>query len=323
MKQFDIGIVGGGAAGLTAAMYAARRGLSVVILSRDMGGQTAATVEIENYPGIDYIEGPLLMERFRAQACRFGSVINFESVESIDHHDDNFLVKSDSHDYLVRAVILAFGKTPRKMNARGEDLFMGKGIYNSAPQSIEQYRGKRVGIIGGGNSAVQTAILLDDSASEVIVIHRRDSLTAEKILLDRFANLKRTRFMPWHTVTEVFGDDRISSCACEHVESKEVSIIPIEALFVHIGLELNTSFLPEWIERTPQGHIIVNQGGETTCPGIFAAGDVTTIPFQQIVISAGEGAKAALSAYHYLCQKDGRRVARADWGFIPTSKNAL
>lgn len=313
----DVIIIGAGAAGLTAGLYTARQGLSPLILSREVGGQTASTAEIENYPGVGRVEGPDLMNAFREQAQQFGARIAYEDVLSLQASDDGYDVRTTKEVYMTHALILTFGKTHRKLGVEGEDTFREKGIFYGTGPFIETYRDKPVAVVGGGNSAVQAAIQLNSVASHVYLIHRRDTLSAEDVLQTRLKACTRIEYVVPATVRSVRGSMSVESIEVGFDSGEERSL-EVGAIFACIGFEMKTDLVAGLVERSSEGRIVVNEKCETSRSGIFAAGDVTTVPFQQIVISAGEGAKAGISAHRFVSKRLGKRTLACDWGFIGT-----
>ncbi|MBI4268204.1 FAD-dependent oxidoreductase [Candidatus Uhrbacteria bacterium] len=312
----DLIIVGGGAAGLSAALFACRRGLSTLVVAKEIGGQTATTSEIENYPGLGKIEGPLLIERFLSEAKEYGAAIAIGEVRSIERRGEGFAVATDADQFESMAVILAFGKTPRDLSVPGEREFLGKGVTYAFLADAERARGKAVAVIGGGNSALEAVGLISGIASCVYLVHRRADFRGEKILLDRLAAAQNVVTLAPYTVSEIRGNEHVEKLLLAHAESNEPKELSVDMVIPCLGFEPRSAFLKDLVALDEGGRVSVSPESETNVPGLFAAGDITTVPYQQIVISAGEGAKAALSAYHYIQKKLGKRALRVDWGFL-------
>ncbi len=314
MKNYDVIIVGAGAAGLSAALYATRRQLATLVLSRDLGGQTSTTMDIENYPGVDFSTGPELMARFAGQAKKFGAEIQLEGISKINQDPDGFTIQSDSGAaYHARAVILAFGKSHRHLNVPGEAEFMNKGVVYCATCDAPLFEGKTVAVVGGGNAAMDTALLLTKIASKVYLIHRRDEFRAEGILVDKVKTDPKVELILNGTIKQIKGEQFVSAITITTPAGERN--IAVEGVFVEVGQQVFTGFVKDLIQLNSAGEIIVDNFNQTSQPGIFAAGDVTTVPFKQTVISAGEGAKAALAVYNYLQGRDpGTKFA--DQGYI-------
>ncbi len=315
--NYDVIIVGAGAAGLSASIFTARRGLKTLIISKDLGGQTSSTLEIENYPGLDRIEGPQLMENFYAEAKQFGVQVHFDSVELIEKNNTSFIINTKGErQYTCDSLILALGKSPRKLKIPGEDVFETKGVWYGNIPEPEKYVGKTIAIIGGGSSAVQAALSLERYATHTYLIHRRDTVSAEEILMKRLSQAKHIEKIFCTESVRIEGDNVVKTLTVKNNQNGNEATLAVDGICIATGFETKTLFLNNLVMLDGEGRIDINQRNETSCEGIFAAGDATTVPFQQIVISAGEGAKAAISAYQYLAKKKGARVLRTDWGYL-------
>lgn len=314
MEEYDLIIIGAGAAGLTSALYATRRTLKTLVISGDMGGQTATTMDIENYPGIDFSTGPDLMTKFLEQAKKFGAVVKYAWVKSVSKEDGLFILTDQSgQQYRTKSIIVASGKHHRHLDVPGEAEFSNRGVVYCATCDAPLFSDKSVVVVGGGSAAFDAVLLLSKIAKEVTLIHRRDTFRAETILVERAKQDPKVKFLLNTTVEEIRGGQFVDSIVVKNAEG--VSELPTEGVFVEIGQVVDTSFLSGLVELNPQGEIVVDPNNQTSCPGIFAAGDVTTIPFKQTVISAGEGAKAALACYNYLQGRDPGTVL-ADQGYV-------
>ncbi|MBS3172449.1 thioredoxin-disulfide reductase [Candidatus Woesearchaeota archaeon] len=301
MENYDVIIVGGGAAGLTAAIYTCRKKLKTAVISLDLGGQTMLTNHIENYPGFDLIPGPELMSKFEQQASKFGAEIIMGEVESIKKKKNSFSVELKTKEkYESKTVILAFGKTARRLNIPGEDKFFGRGVSTCATCDAPFYKEKTVAVIGGGNSALEAAELLTQFAKKVYLTHRRKEFRADEITIDKIKKMKKIEILLDYLPKEVKGDKFVESFVIENTKTKEQKILKVDGVFVEIGYELKTDWLKNLTKLTELGEIIIDNRCRTSQAGIFAAGDVTTVPFKQTIISAGEGAKAGLEAYKYI-----------------------
>ena len=315
---YDVVIVGGGAAGLTAAIYTSRRALKTLIISKDIGGQAALTNEIENYPGVGLIDGFDLMNRFLEDAKKFGAEFKSGEVKAIEKKGEgDFLVKTTVGDFKAAAVILAFGLTPRDLGVPGEEEFKGKGVSSCATCDGPLYKGKVVAVVGGGNSALDAAEYLSRIAKKVYLIHRRDQFRGDEILVERVKSKDNIELVLNSKVKEIKGEERVKSIVVidANDESKEREI-EVDGVFVEIGHMAKTKWLGDLVEYDERGQIKTNKNCETKTPGIFAAGDVTDTEYKQIIISGGEGAKAALQAYKYLQQTKGIKGAGIDWGVV-------
>ena len=293
--MYDVLIIGGGAAGLTAAMYAQRRTLRVAVITSDIGGQTNLSSHISNYPGTDPQPGIQLMKRFKEQAEDSGATFIYGKVTSIVK-DNSFTVRlADTREYTGKTIILAYGKTPRSLGIPGEEEFLGRGVCNCVAYDKDTCHEKTCVVVGGGNSAVEAALELASVASHVSLVHRSNAFRAEAVTLERLRALPHITIYTSHEVTEIRGTHDV-----ETVVLQDGTVLPAQRVFIEIGYYVNTEIVKDLVARNAHKEIVVSDRGETSCPGIFAAGDITTVPFKQTVISAGEGAKAALQAYLYL-----------------------
>lgn len=299
--MYDLIIVGGGPAGLSAAIYAARRALKTIVLAKSLGGQTALNLNIENYPGVENISGLDLMLTARDQAEKFGAQVLDGEVKKINRLEQGFSVMSNSgNEYLTQAIILALGRTPRKLNIPGEEKFEGRGVVYCATCDAPLFANKRVMVVGGGNSAADAALLLSKIANQVYLLTANSQPTCEAVLLEGLRRTNNLKLICHSSIQSINGSSFVESATVQDAISRSTEEIPVEGIFVQIGYEVKADFLGDLINRNQSGEIIIDEHNRTSAPGIFAAGDVTTVPFKQSIISAGEGAKAALSAYNYV-----------------------
>ncbi len=304
----DVAIIGGGPAGLTAGIYAGRGQLDTLILEKGLpGGQIAQTEEVENYPGFDEaVPGPELSQRMVKQAEKFGARIVMEEVEGLSgdaYH--GFVVHGYEADYRARAVILATGANPRRLGVPGEDTFYGRGVSTCATCDGFFYRGKKVVVVGGGDAAIEEGMFLTKFADEVVVIHRRDELRANKAAQERaFANPKM-RWV-WNTVVdEIIGeDDMVSAVRARDVIDGSETVIPTDGVFVYIGHTPNTEFLRDVVKLRESGYVEVHDEIFTSVEGIFAAGDVADEIYRQLGTSVGAGTRAAMTAERWLAERE-------------------
>jgi len=313
--MYDVIIIGAGAAGLTAAVYTTRRKLSTLLISVDVGGQTNLTQHIENYPGYTELSGPKLMQIFEEQAKSFGTEIIFGKVAKVEKSEHSFRVKlSNDEEYEGKTVIVTSGKVPRELGIPGEKKFIGRGVSTCATCDGPMFPGKEVAITGGGNSALDAADYLSKIANKVYLIHRRNEFRGEAMLIERVKSASNVEIILNSIPVEIEGDKFVSGLVIENVENKERRKIDINGLFVEIGYIADTTAAKDFVQINKQGEILVNEFCETGTPGLFAAGDITNVPFKQTVISAGQGAVAGLQAYTYLQKLAGKTAVKADWG---------
>lgn len=298
----DLLIIGGGPAGLTAALYGARGGLDTVVLEMGApGGQAGLTDRIENYPGFpEGITGLELAMKFAEQAQRFGARLETATVQGVDFTGSVKKVLSSSGTFEARAVIIASGAHPRPLGVPGEEEFRGRGVSYCATCDGAFFRDKKVAVIGGGDLAVEEALFLTRFASQVTIIHRRDTLRAAKILQERARDNPKISFA-WNTVvTRIKGGEKVEGLELKDVGSGAVREEAFDGVFIFIGLEPNTSFLQGVVTLDAQGYIVTREDLATSVPGVFAAGDVRVKEFRQVSTAVGDGAVAAMAAERYL-----------------------
>lgn len=313
-NKFDVIIVGGGPGGLTASIYASRRNLKTLVIAKSVGGQMALTNEIENYPGQDLISGFELSEKFKKQSEKWNTEFDYNEVSSIAKIGDDFVVKTNKDEYHASAVILAFGLTPRDLGVPGEERLKGRGVTYCATCDGPFFRNKIVGVVGGGNSALDAAIYLSSLASKVYLFHFNREFRAESYLLEKAKNIDAIEFYCCSKIQEIKGENKVQSVVLADLNDESMtSEISLDGLFVEIGYQAKTEWLKDVVDLNDRGEIIANRDCETSVPGIFAAGDCTDAPYKQIVIAAGDGAKAALQAYKYIATKNGGKMI-PDWG---------
>jgi len=307
--KYDLLIIGGAAAGLTAGLYAARRALKTLVISKDLGGQVSTTPTVENYPGFIEPQGGYdLMERFKKQAEKWGSEFKMAEVASLKKEGEIFKVETSVGEIEARAVILAFGKKSRHLGITNEGEFDGKGISYCVTCDGPLFKDKVTAVVGGGNAAVEAAEILSKIARKVYLIHRGDKFKAEAVNVDRIKDRDNVEFVLNTTVKSAHGDGMLTHVMTQNKDGGEKKL-ELDGLFVEIGFEVKADFVKDLVETDEQNQIITDPKQQTKTPGLFAAGDLTTNPYKQIVISAGEGCTAALAAYEYLEQG----TASLDW----------
>ena len=298
---YDLIVIGAGPAGITAGIYAARKKMNILVLSKDIGGQTAWSGDIENYTGYQFITGPELTKRLKDHIDAYKIKVNEEEeILSLAKDREIILIKTDKAQYEAKAVIIASGKMPKELGIKGEQEFKGKGIAYCATCDGPLFANKQVAVIGGGNSALDAAIGLEKIASKIYIINIGEALTADAIMQEAVKKSDKITVLNKSRIVEVKGEKFVKAIEIERNNVKEE--IAVEGVFVEIGLVPNSDFV-EVVDKNSSNEIIINCACETSTPGIFAAGDVTNVPEKQIIVAAGEGAKAALSAFRYLINK--------------------
>ena len=302
-KEYDIIIIGGGPAGLTAGLYASRARLNTLLIERALiGGQIVTTDKVENYPGFEEgISGPELVKRMELQAKKFGLEIISGRAASVDDKGSSKVVRlEDGNEYACKAIIIASGAEPAKLEVEGEDKYRGRGVSYCATCDGAFFKNLKIAVVGGGDSAIEEALFLTKFASEVYVIHRRNELRATKILQERlFANPKIK--VVWDSVVEkIEGDDFIKGILLRNVKTQEKNLLNVEGIFIYVGTIPNTEFLPNSIKLNEKGYIMTDDNMAASAPGIFAAGDIRAKLLKQVSTAVGDGATAAFAAERYI-----------------------
>ncbi|MHB8110599.1 MAG: thioredoxin-disulfide reductase [Syntrophorhabdaceae bacterium] len=304
-EQYEAIIIGGGPAGLTAGLYLMRGGISAILLEKIMpGGAPLNTENIENYPGFpDGISGRELMGRFAAQAKAFDlPVREFAEVQSVSRDGRQFIVTAGNETYAALAVIAASGTEPVKMGIPGESELVGRGISYCATCDGMFFKDLDVAVIGGGDSAIEEALSLAKTCSKVYIVHRRDSLRAQKILQERALNNPRIEILWNSRPVEIKGTAAVESIVLEDTVTINRRTLPVNGVFIYVGYQPNTAFLGDFIERDQTGYIITDDRLATKTPGLFAAGDIRKKGLRQISTAVGDGAIAAVSAERYILE---------------------
>jgi len=301
MHSQELIIVGAGPAGMTAAVYAARKKLNALLLSYNIGGQVLWTSGVENYMGYQFIEGVELMRKFEEQVKEFPLEMRIgERVTALSRNENSFILTTDAREnYESQAIIIATGKRPRQLNVPGEEKLQGRGVTYCAVCDGPLFAGESVAVIGGGNSALEAVDDMIKIAQHVYLVSLTP-LTADPVLVDRVRKARNLTTFLEHEVTEIQGRDRVEEIRIRGLRSKQERELSVSGVFVEIGLIPNSDPFKGLVQLNHLGEIEINCANETNIPGVFAAGDVTNVPEKQIVVAAGEGAKAALQAHRYL-----------------------
>ena len=299
--MYELMIIGGGPAGMTAAVYAARKKLNALLLSKDVGGQVNWTLGIENYMGYQLIEGPELIKKFEEQLKQFPIDMKIgEDVSSLSRIKGGFKAKTDGgKTYQAKAAIVVTGKRPRPLNVPGEEKLRGRGVTYCATCDGPLFAGMKVAVIGGGNSALEA---VDDMAkiAEHVYLVSLTQLTGDQVLIDRVKGADNLKVFLEQEVLEITGEKLVDGIKIRNLKTKQEKGLEVGGVLIEIGLIPNSDPLKGVVTLNRLGEIEVNCNNETNVPGLFAAGDVTSVPEKQIVVAAGEGAKAALQAHRYL-----------------------
>ena len=305
-NDYDVLVIGGGLAGLTAGMFTARYGLKTGLIEQMMGGAQIINIEnIENFPGFPQgIAGAELAPAAQEQAMNAGTEFIMAESSAISRDGQHRVVATDGGDYRAKAVILASGSSLRRLGIPGEEEMYGRGVSQCATCDGPLYTGQVVGVVGGGDSAADEALTLAQYAERVLLFHRQEQLDAQMALQDRL-NQSRKIEVVWNSLVEaVLGEDTVSAVRVRNVVTNLENVVDLSGLFVYVGLTPNSRLVKDLVKLDNAGHIPVNISMETEVPGLYAAGDIRQRSASQLVTSAGDGATAAIAAFKYISSKD-------------------
>jgi thioredoxin reductase (NADPH) len=301
---YDVVVVGSGPAGYTAALYAARANLDVLVFQGfEAGGQLMLTSDVENYPGYrDGVMGPDMMDDFEAQAARFGARMRPDNVERVDFSERPFKLWAEGEEEptLARSVVIATGARAKWLGLPGERRLMGRGVSGCATCDGFFFKDKKVAVVGGGDTAMEEALFLTKYASEVIIIHRRDTFRASKIMLGRAKKNEKVSFITDTVVEDVLGAESVEGVRIKNLETGEARELELDGFFAAIGHAPATEVFKDQLEMDEGGYILQKEHTMTSVPGVFAAGDVSDKRYRQAVTAAGDGCRAAIDAERWL-----------------------
>ena len=311
-QEFEIVIVGGGPAGLSAGIYVARQNVSCLIISKDLGGQMNLIPKLENYPGSIMSSGPILAKTLETQYLTFKGEMVYDTVEKIDEIGDGFKVKTNRSEYFTKAIVLAPGKVPNMLGLENESKYYNKGIHYCTKCDAPFYQGKTTASIGVGTYLLESGILLSRMASKMYLIFKGGKLGGDKELISSIENNKNIELIPQSSVKSIAGNSILQQITVIDSSGTE-RILDIDGLFIEMGSKINLDFVKHLVKINSKGEIEIESGGMTSHPAIFAAGDATTIPYKQIIVACGDGSNAGLSAFNYVEKLKGKPGIRADW----------
>ena len=298
---YDLIIIGAGPAGITASVYAARKGMNFLVISKDIGGQTVLSGDIENYTGYQFIAGPELSNKFEEHINKYKVKLKEdEIVESVEKKESIILIKTNKSSYETKTVIVASGARWKELGVPGEKEYKNKGLTYCATCDGPLFAGKKVAVIGGGNSGLEATLQLSKIATHVYLIEVTSELKGDDILKKKVVSDKKVTVLTDTKVSEILGDKMVNSIKVNRQNKEE--ILEVEGVFVEIGLVPNSDFIKN-VEKDKWGGIKIDSENKTNIPGIFAAGDVSNVPEKQIIIAAGEGSKATLSVFKFLAHQ--------------------
>ena len=302
--MFDVIIIGAGPTGLTAAIYASRRMMKALVISKNIGGQVLWSSEIKNYPGIEFVRGPELILKMKQQAKDLGVEVLAGEVEKVSKQTDgSFLVKTGKAEYQTKTVIIAIGLEPKQLRLDQEKKFTGRGISYCANCDGPLFKGKTVAVLGGGNAALDAAEVMSKIAAKVYLIYHKSKFKGFEKIVEEMKNKENVELSLNSKIVKISGQQKLEKITVQNLISQSEKELTVDGLFIEIGHKPKTEALAELVERDSLGQIVVDLNCRTSQPGVFAAGDVTQTEYKQIVIGCGQGAVAALSAYKYLQEK--------------------
>ena len=297
--MYDLIIVGAGPAGITAAIYAARKRLNLLVITKDLGGQAALSGDVENYTGYQYITGFELTEKFLEHMKKFNIELReAEEVRKVERIKNGFRVITDMAGYEAKSLILASGARPRTLNIPGETEYKNRGVTYCATCDAPLFLGKDVAVIGGGNSALDAALQLTKIANKIYLITKYSSYRGETVMLEKVEASEKVTILYNTDTLEILGDKTVSSIRVRR--NGEQKTIDVQGVFIEVGYTPNSEFVQGFVNLNECGEVVIDSHNRTNIPGFFAAGDVTNVAEKQIIIAAGEGSKASLSAFEYL-----------------------
>jgi thioredoxin-disulfide reductase len=301
---YDLIIIGGGPAGITAGIYAARKKLKTLLITKEWGGQITKAIDVENWPGTKKISGMDLMQKMTEHLKEFEIEIKEDKeIIDLDKKDENFILKDGEETYEAKSVIIATGKIPRALNVPGEEEFKGKGVSVCSTCDAPMFKDKDVAVIGGGNAGLNVALDMIKYAKKVYILEFLEEIKGDPISKDKLTQSGIVEFTTNVSVKEIKGTKFVESLIYENRKTGKDTEISVQGVFVSVGMEAKVGFAEKLVELNKIGEIVIDKDNNTKTPGLFAAGDITDIRYEQIVIACGEGAKAVLAATDYLKNK--------------------
>uniref|UniRef100_A0A7V3ZSC4 Thioredoxin reductase n=1 Tax=candidate division WOR-3 bacterium TaxID=2052148 RepID=A0A7V3ZSC4_UNCW3 len=296
-------VIGASAAGISASIYLKRRGVNFLLISKDIGGEMALSGKVDNYPGIPETTGVELAKKFKEHLDKYEIKVIFDEVKEIRKNENSFEVITEKDKYEAYSLIVATGSKPKKLNIPGEENFFHKGVSYCYVCDLPLFKGKKVAIIGGGNSALEAGLMASDICEFAYVITKNPQMKGDSILIEEIKNKNNVERIYNALTQEIFGENFVRGIKYLDIINNKIEELYVDGVFIHIGMKPNTEFIPdEWNIKNSFGEIVVNKLCETAISGLFAAGDVTDLPYKQIGIAVGQGIISALSTINYLNQ---------------------
>jgi thioredoxin reductase (NADPH) len=312
VQEFEIIIVGGGPAGLAAGIFIARQKVSCLLISKDLGGQLNLIPKLENYPGTIMSSGPLLAKTLESQYLTFNGEMIYDTVERIEEIELGLKVKTNRSEYITKAIVLAPGKVPNNLGVENESVFANKGVHYCTKCDAPFYQGRTTAVVGVGGYLLESGILLSRMASKIYLIYKGGGLGGDKDMIASIEKKENVELVPQSSVKSLSGKNSLQSITIVDNAGKEKTL-NVDGLFIEMGSKINLDFVKHLVKINTKGEIEITDGGKTSHPAIFAAGDATSIPYKQIIAACGDGAAAGLSAFNYIEKLKGKPGIRADW----------
>ena len=312
VQEYEIIIIGGGPAGLSAGIFIARQKASCLLISKDLGGQLNLIPKLENYPGTIMSSGPLLAKTLESQYLTFNGEMIYDTVERIDETESGLKIKTNRSEYLAKAIVLAPGKVPNNLGVENESAFANKGVHYCTKCDAPFYQNRVTAVVGVGGYLVESGILLSRMASKIYLIYKGGALGGDKDMITSLEKKENVELVPQSSIKSLSGNNSLQSITILDNSGKEKTI-NVDGLFIEMGSKINLDFVRHIVKINSKGEIEVSDGGKTSHPAIFAAGDATSIPYKQIIAACGDGAAAGLSAFNYIEKLKGKPGIRADW----------
>jgi thioredoxin reductase len=312
VQEYEIIVVGGGPAGLSAGIFIARQKTSCLLISKDLGGQMNLIPKLENYPGTLMSSGPLLAKTLESQYLSFNGEIVYDTVEMIQETESGMRVKTSRSEYVAKSIVLAPGKVPNNLGVENESTFSNKGIHYCTKCDAPFYQGRVTATVGVGGYLLESGILLSRMASKVYLIYKGGALGGDKDMIASIEKKENVQLVPQSSIKAISGKNTLQSIIVLDNSGKETTL-QVDGLFIEMGSKINLDFVKHLVKINPRGEIEVSGGNATLHPAIFAAGDATNMPYKQIVAACAGGATAGLSAFNYIERLKGKPGIRADW----------
>ena len=312
VQEYEIIVVGGGPAGLSAGIFISRQKASCLLISKDLGGQLNLIPKLENYPGTIMSSGPLLAKTLENQYLTFNGEMIYDTVQRIDETELGLKVKTNRSEYIAKAIVLAPGKVPNNLGVENESAFANKGVHYCTKCDAPFYQNRVTAVVGVGGYLVESGILLSRMASKIYLIYKGGGMGGDKDMIASLEKKENVELVPQSSIKSLSGNNNLQSITILDNSGNEKTI-NVDGLFIEMGSKINLDFIRHLVKVNPKGEIEISDGGKTSHPAIFAAGDATSIPYKQIIAACGDGAAAGLSAFNYIEKLKGKPGIRADW----------